>query len=119
MNVAVVGASDKPHRYSYRAVKLLKEKGYEAYPVHGKITDIEGLLVYPTMNDIQVSLDTITLYVNAGISTMLGDDILAQKPRRIIFNPGAENPTLEKKAKENGILTINACTLVMLNTGQF
>ena len=119
MNVAVIGASDKPERYSYQAVKLLQEKGHTVFPVHQRIKDIEGLPVFPSIKDVSESLDTVTLYVAADISTQLSNDILAKKPRRIIFNPGAENPELEQKAKEQGIMALNACTLVLLRTKQF
>jgi predicted CoA-binding protein len=119
MKVAVIGASDKPDRYSYQAVKLLQEKGHEVYPVHQRIKNIENLSVYPSINDVRDAVDTITLYVAADISTKLANDIISKKPRRIIFNPGAENPELEAKAQASGIKPVNACTLVMLRTGQF
>ncbi|MDP2653974.1 MAG: CoA-binding protein [Candidatus Omnitrophota bacterium] len=119
MNVAVIGASDKTDRYSYKAVKLAQEKGHRVYPVHQRIKQIEGLSVYLSIRDIVDPIDTVSLYVAADISTKIGEDILAKKPRRIIFNPGAENAELEARARGQGILTLNACTLVMLNTGQF
>jgi predicted CoA-binding protein len=119
MKVAVMGASNKPHRYSYQAVMLLKEKGHEVYPIHQRIKDIEGTRVYESIQDIDDKIDTVTMYVGAKISHLLEKDIIAKKPRRIVFNPGAENSDLENKAKEAGIETINACTLVMLKTGQF
>ncbi len=119
MNVAVVGASNKQHRYSYQAVMLLKSKGHIVFPVHPRLDEIEGLKVYQSLKDIGVPLDTVTLYVSADISTKLAHEILSQKPRRIIFNPGAENPLLEQKAREQGIETIPACTLVLLHTNQF
>ena len=119
MKVAVIGASNKPDRYSYQAVMLLKEKGHEVFPVHQRIKDVEGIPVYPSIKDIKESLDTVSMYVAADISNNIAEDILAKKPRRIIFNPGAENPELEEKAREIGITPINACTLVMLRTGQF
>ena len=119
MNVAVIGASDKPDRYSYQAVMLLKEKRHTVFPVHQRIKDIEGIPVYASIQDIKDPIDTISMYVAADISSTISDDLIAKKPRRIIFNPGAENPELADKAKANGILPINACTLVMLRTGQF
>ncbi len=119
MKVAVIGASNKPERYSYQAVKLLKEKGHEVYPVHQRIRNIEGIAVYPSLKDILDPIDTVSLYVSADISTLLAEDILAKKRRRIIFNPGAENPLLEARVKQAGIQPVNACTLVMLKTGQF
>ena len=119
MNVAVIGASNKPDRYSYQAVMLLKEKGHAVFPVHQRIQDIEGIKVSPSIKDVKDPVDTVSLYVAADISSALADDILSVKPRRIIFNPEAENQELEKKAMAAGIKTFNACTLVMLRTGQF
>jgi len=119
MNVAVIGASNKPDRYSYQAVMLLKEKGHKVYPVHQRIRDIEGMLVYPSIKDIKDPIDTISLYVASDISNLLGEDIITKKPRRIIFNPGAENTELAAKAQTAGIKTLNACTLVLLRTNQF
>lgn len=119
MNVAVIGASDKPERYSYQTVKLLQEKGHSVYPVHQRIREVDGLKVYPSIQDITEPIDTVSMYVAADVSSKIGDDILAKKPRRIILNPGAENPEFESRAKGKDIETINACTLVMLRTGQF
>ena len=119
MNVAVIGASNKEHRYSYKAVKLLLEKGHAVFPVHQRVKEVEGMKVYPSIVDIEEEIDTVTLYVSADISSQIAEDILSKHPRRIIFNPGAENPDLEKKAREAGVETVNACTLVMLSTSQF
>ena len=119
MNVAVIGASDKSDRYSYQAVMLLKEKGHEVYPVHQRIKMIEGIPVFASINDISEPIDTVSLYVSTDISNLVSKDILAKKPRRIIFNPGAENPQLFQDAQTIGIKALNACTLVMLRTNQF
>ena len=119
MSVAILGASNKPHRYSYQALKLLLEKGYKVYPVHPRVRDIEGTHVYSCLGEIQESIDTVTLYVGPAVSTQMADDILSIQPRRIIFKPGAENDELERLAKEKGIETIKGCTLVMLRTKQF
>ncbi len=119
MNVAVVGASNNPEKYSYQAVMLLKEKGHTVFPVHHVIREIESLKVYPSIKDIPEPLDTLSLYVSKEISSRLAEDFFAKKPRRIIFNPGSENPALESQAAAKGIKTLNACTLVMLRTNQF
>jgi len=119
VNVAVIGASDNPERYSYKAVMLLKEKGHAVFPVHPKLQSLEGLPVYSSVKTIPAPIDTITLYVSAELSGKIGDELLNAAPRRIIFNPGAENPALEAKAREKGVETVEACTLVMLKTGQF
>lgn len=119
-NVIVVGASNKPERYSYQAVKLLKELGHNPLAVHPKIKQIDSLPVYSSLKDIKdVKIDTITIYINPEISSDFYEQIFALKPARVIFNPGTENPELIDKLTEAGIHTIEACTLVLLRTGQF
>lgn len=119
MNVAVIGASENPEKYSHQAVLLLREKGHEVYPVHPLTKEIDGIRVYRRLEAIPVPIDTISLYVSPNVSTKLAGEILKKNPRRIIFNPGAENDPLLKKAQAAGIETLEACTLVMLKTGQF
>jgi len=119
MNVAVLGASNKPDRYSYKAVKMLGEKGHVVFPVHPGLDDIEGIHVYKSLEDIPDPLDTITVYLSAANSDRIAESILESRPRRVIFNPGAENPELEARLQAEGVNVVEACTLVLLSTGQF
>ena len=119
MNVVVMGASNKPDRYSYKAVKLLEEKGHVPFPVHPVIKEVDGIKVYPSISDIEEPIDTITLYLSAENSLKVATDIIEAGARRVIFNPGAENPDLASRLRQQGIETIEACTLVLLKTGQF
>ena len=117
--VVVLGASDKPQRYSNMAVRLLKELGYRVIPVHPRLDEIEQIPVAHHLSEIRDTAHTLTMYVGPLRSTALADDILALKPGRVIFNPGSESDALEERLKENDIPTIRACTLVMLQSGQF
>jgi len=119
MNVAVLGASNKPERYSFQAVKLLAEKGHAVCPVHPALATIDGVPVFKQLGDIPVPLHTLTVYVGPERSTALTAAILAARPQRVIFNPGAENPVLAQQLQAAGIRVENACTLVLLRTGQF
>ncbi len=119
MNVAVLGASNKPDRYSYKAVLLLKEKGYTPYPVHPVLAEIEGIPVFPSLRHIPVSLDVATLYLGPANQSKIEDQLIEIRLRRVIFNPGAENPALADRLQAAGIEALNACTLVLLKTGQF
>lgn len=117
--VAVLGASTKPARYSNKAVRLLKEKGYTVVPVHPAFSEIEGLEVVKTLAAIDQPVDTLTMYVSAKLSTPVTDEIIQLKPGRVIFNPGTENPELQQQLVDAGIEVEEACTLILLNTGQF
>ena len=119
MNVAVIGASNKSNRYSHQAVVLLKEKGHTVFPVHPRIKNINGLAVFPSIKDIDEDLHTVTMYVSPVVSNAMVQDILQKRPQRIIFNPGSENVILEENARALGIVTLNACTLILLKTMQF
>jgi uncharacterized protein len=119
MNVAVLGASNKPERYSNQAVALLAEKGHVVFPIHPALPQINGIPVCKSLADVPQPLDVVTLYVSPAHSTGMADAILAARPRRAIFNPGTENPPLEDALAQGGIDVVRACTLVMLRTGQF
>ena len=119
MKTLIIGASNKKQRYSYKAFCRLREKGYEVVLSHPKIKSIDGVEVFGNLKDINQKIDTVTLYVNKGISSKMSDDILSLKPRRIIFNPGTENEELKRKAEEAEIECVYGCTLVMLASGQY
>lgn len=114
----VLGASANPSRYSNLAVNRLTAKGHDVTAIGkrtGKIGDIEITTEQKRIDE----LDTVTLYLNATNQKQYYDYIISQKPKRIIFNPGAENDELSALAKANGILPQEACTLVLLSTGQY
>jgi predicted CoA-binding protein len=116
---AVLGASPKPERYSNKALHMLVRYGHTVMPINPAHPEIDGLVGVRTVAELPVGLDTITIYVSAETSAKLADDIIAKTPRRVIINPGAESPLLEAKLLQAGIPFEHACTLVMLQTGQY
>jgi len=115
----ILGASTNPERYAYKATLKLAANGHEVVPVglrEGKIGEHTILTNMPMVKDI----DTVTLYVGKKNQPTYYDYILnIIKPKRIIFNPGAENEELEKLAQEKGIKTEVTCTLVLLSLGNY
>jgi predicted CoA-binding protein len=114
----VLGASDNPARYSYQAVHRLQRHGHEVVPVGIRKGQVGGLDIL-TDRPLAEAVDTVTLYVGPQNQPAWYDYILDLQPKRIIFNPGTENPELERLAQERGIRTEEACTLVMLSVGQY
>lgn len=114
----VIGASEKPERYSNLAVKFLQQYQQPVYAIGnkaGKIGDTEILTGKPFFPNVH----TISLYINPVLQKEYYDYILSLQPQRIIFNPGTENEELEALAQANGIIANEACTLVLLKTQQF
>lgn len=114
----VLGASDNPQRYSYLAINSLRKKGHDVVGIglhKGVVADID----IQTEKIPAEGVDTVTLYLNPAHQKDYYDYILSLKPKRIIFNPGAENEELSQLAIENDIQPVEACTLVLLSTGQY
>jgi predicted CoA-binding protein len=119
--VVVLGASANPARYSNMLMRRLKNReSYRAVPVNPAQAEIEGQPVHASLDAAASAVgnpDILTLYVSPSRSADLEAEILRLGPRKVIFNPGAENPALEAALKRAGIATENACSLVLLSQG--
>ncbi|MCP4438156.1 MAG: CoA-binding protein [Aureispira sp.] len=115
MKTVILGASPNAHRYAYKAVQRLTAKGHEAIPVGIRKGNIEGIDIVQGKPALE-GIHTITLYINPTIQEDYFDYILSLHPKRIIFNPGTENPKFYKLIQQEGpsIEIEVACTLVML-----
>lgn len=114
----VIGASINPERYAYKAIQLLVKNEIEVVPVGVTPGFVANLLIVSPLI-VQVNIHTITLYLGASKQEPYYDFILKINPKRVLFNPGTENPKLAKLLNEKGILWENACTLVLLSTNQY
>ena len=114
----VLGASANPQRYSNMAVRKLRNAGHPVSAIGRKAATVGDVKIDTERGEIS-DVDTVTLYLNAANQKEYYDYILSLHPRRIIFNPGAENPELEALASDQGIEPLEACTLVLLSTGQY
>ena len=114
----VIGASINPERYAYKAIHLLVKHEIEVVPMGVKPGFVANLLIVSPLI-VQVNIHTITLYLGASKQEPYYDFILKINPKRVLFNPGTENPKLAKLLNGKGILWENACTLVLLSTNQY
>jgi uncharacterized protein len=114
----IIGASTNPERYSYKAAEKLLENNHDIYMIGNKPRHIfyreitQDLIPYP-------DVDTVTMYISTKIQPKYYDYILSLHPRRVIFNPGTENPKFAETLHANKIQTEEACTLVMLSTNAY
>jgi uncharacterized protein len=114
----VLGASDNPERYAYLATKRLKMHGHEVLPI-GIKPGMAGETPIQVGTPAVEGVDTVTMYLGAARQPAYYDYILSLHPKRIIFNPGAENPELAVLAAKEGIEVVEGCTLVMLSIGNY
>lgn len=114
----VLGATPNPARYAYLAALKLLQYGHEVVLVGIRAGEIGGVPIQngtPPVSDI----DTVTLYLGPERQAEYTDYILSLKPKRILFNPGTENPALAQLARDHNIETAEGCTLVMLSIGAY
>ena len=114
----VIGGSTKPERYSNKAIRKLRRLNHPVVCVGLRAGEVEGVSIetgFPDFKDIH----TVTLYVGMKNQPQYYDYIIGLQPKRIIFNPGAENEEFEGLARKKGIETIEDCTLIMLGEGSF
>lgn len=114
----IIGASENPTRYSNIAAHRLLEYGHTIEQIGKKEGMVEGVKIETGMPQL-TDIDTVTLYLNPTHQKNYYSYILNLKPRRIIFNPGTENPEFVVLAQQNNILTEEACTLVLLSIGAY
>ena len=115
----IIGASPKEDRYANMAQKALAKAGHRVIPMNPRGGEIDGLEVVTDLDSVAEEVDTVTVYVRPQVMGSLLAGVIALKPKRVIFNPGTEDAGLERQLGDAGIKVIEACTLVMLKTGQY
>ena len=114
----VIGASTNPDRYSNRAVKLLKQHHHPVLAIGNQEGNIEGVVIEKEQLPFK-DIDTVTLYVNPVRQKEYYDYIISLNPKRVVFNPGTENPEFYSLLEQHNIFVDIGCTLVMLTTNQY
>lgn len=117
--VAIIGASDKPERFSNMAMHVLKEHGYDVVLVNPYKSQIEGQKCFKSVDEYDGKIDTVTLYVNPARFHDHIKDVIKAGPKRVIMNPGTEDAQHEKVLTDTGINVQKACTLVLLSQNNF
>lgn len=114
----VLGASTKPDRYAFKAINMLVDRGHSVVAIGQNVGEVAGISI-KTKNIPLKNIDTVTLYLNPIRQRDYYNYILETKPKRVVFNPGTENPEFYQLLKSNNIEVEVACTLVLLATNQY
>ena len=114
----VLGATTKPERYAFKAITMLTEKGHSVIAIGQNQGEVAGITIR-TKNIPLKNIDTVTLYLNPFRQREYYNYIIEAKPKRVLFNPGTENPEFYQLLQSNGIKVEIACTLVLLATNQY
>jgi len=117
--IVIIGASEKPNRYSHKAMLALQDSGHHVKLVNPYKTSVEGQPCFASVAGIDEQIDTVTLYVNPARFRGHIDEVIQAKPRRVIMNPGTEDDEMEEQMRQQGIDVVRGCTLVMLATDKF
>ena len=114
----IIGASENPERYAFKAANMLVKHGHEIIPVGLKTGKVAGTTIQ-TGQPLEEGVDTVTLYLGPSHQEAIYNYVLKLKPKRVIFNPGTENDEFMDLLEEKGIEPVEACTLVLLSTHQY
>jgi predicted CoA-binding protein len=114
----LLGASIKPEKYAYKATAMLASKGHTVIAIGQNVGEVAGVKIYTKAIPLS-KINTVTLYLNAARQREYYNYIIDAKPKRVIFNPGTENPEFYQLLALNNIKVEVACTLVLLATNQY
>ena len=114
----VIGASENPDRYANKAIRSLLLHNHPVVALGLKEGSVEGVIFHTEKEQFK-NIDTVTMYIGPRHQPEYYSYIIGLKPRRVIFNPGTENPEFSAQLKTAGIFSEIGCTLVLLATGQY
>jgi predicted CoA-binding protein len=112
--IAIIGASTDRNKFGNKAVRAYMQIGYDVYPVNPKETMIEGVKAYPSVLEIPVELDMVSLYLPPAVGFKVLSDIAKKGCKELWLNPGSESEELIERATELKLNAICACSIVAL-----
>lgn len=113
--VAILGASTNRRKFGNKSVRAHHQQGYVVYPVNPKAEEVEGLKAYARLSEVPVEeLDRVSIYLPPQLGLEALEDIKQKGAREVWFNPGAESPEIEQRARELDLTIIMDCSIVDL-----
>lgn len=110
---AIAGSFRNDSKYAYRILRKLKEKGYKVYPVNPRLKEIDGLICYPSVRDIPVSVDVVNLVTPPQATTGIVRECKDKGITKVWFQPGAQSKEAINFCRENNIKVIHGLCVML------
>ena len=112
-NWAVVGATDNTEKYGYKIFKVMKEAGYNVFPVNPGVSEILGDKCYATLGELPVKPDAIDMVVPPKVGEQVLRECAQLGIKNVWLQPGANTDSVVNLAKELGLTVISShCVMV-------
>ena len=113
MKIAIIGASNRRHKYGNKAVRAYQERGDKVFPINPAQSEIEGLKTYRSVLEVPGEIDIASFYVAPEIGLQIIEEVAQKGIRKVLLNPGAESDELLQRCDELGIEATVACSIIL------
>jgi predicted CoA-binding protein len=110
--VAIIGASSNRRKYGNKALRAFARQGFTVLAINPNESEVEGYRTYPSVLDVPGAIDMATLYVQPDVAVRVMDDIAQKGIPEVWLNPGADEDEVVARARELGVNTIQACSIM-------
>lgn len=110
--VAVIGASSNRNKYGNKALRAFAKQGYAVIPINPNESEVEGYRTYASVLDVPGAIDMATLYVQPDVGVRVIEELAQKQIPEVWLNPGADDPAVVRRARELGVHTIQACSII-------
>ena len=112
--VAVIGASSNRHKFGNKALRAFAKQGYSVIAVNPNESEVEGYRTYASVLDVPGDIDMATVYVQPDVAVKVIEELAQKRVPEVWLNPGADGPDVVRRARELGVNTIQACSIMAI-----
>jgi uncharacterized protein len=112
--VAVIGASSDRQKFGNKALRAFRDRGYTVIPINPREAEVEGEKSYASVLDVPGAVDMATFYVAPNLGLRILDDVVKKGIAEVWLNPGADAPPVVERARELGLKTMVACSILAI-----
>jgi uncharacterized protein len=117
--VAVIGASSNRNKFGNKALRAYERQGYTVLAINPNEKEVEGHTTYASVLDVPGPIDIATVYVPPEIGVMVMEDLAKKQIPEVWLNPGADELMVVARARELGLKTIQACSIIAIGESPY